>query len=129
MSKVVEHEYGDGRPPVTDIPLLEKIYQCCWSNPEIDSGVTALPDGDHDGYINGINKEVVYEGWIEIKDGSLVLESLFNMVSKHIFGDEDGEVTPKMHGGTSSAPPDPDHRFIERVWVNDKGQVEVFLGS
>jgi len=126
---VGEHKLLKDKGDITDIPLLEKIYQCCWTNPEIDSGVTALPDGEHDGYINGINKETVYEGWIEIKDGSLVLESLFNMVSKNIFGDEDGEVTPKMQGGTSSAPPDPDHRFIERVWVNDKGQVEVFLGS
>ena len=128
MSKVVEHEYGDGRP-VTDIPLLEKIYQCCWSNPEIDSGVGALPDGKHDGFIKGINKEIVYEGWIHIKDGALVLESLFNMVCSNIHGDEDGKVSQKMDGGTFSAPPDPDHRFIERVWVNKKGQVEVSLGS
>ena len=108
------------RPPVTDIPLLEKIYRCCWSNPEIDSGVGALPDGKHDGFIRSINKDVVYREWIEIKDGKLVLESLFNMVSKNIVGYEDGE---------GDAPPDPDHRFIERVWVNEKGQVEVFLGS
>ena len=42
------------------------------------------------------------------------------MVSKNIVGDEDGE---------GDAPPDPDHRFIEQVWVNEKGQVEVSLGS
>ena len=111
MSKV-----GD----ITDIPLLEKIYQCSWSNPEIDSGLSALPDGKYDGCIKGINKDVVYEKWIEIKDGKLVLESLFNMVSKNIVGDENGE---------GDAPPDPDHRFIEQVWVNGKGQVEVELGS
>tara|TARA_Y100000310_G_C20139955_1_gene559801 strand:+ start:151 stop:480 length:330 start_codon:yes stop_codon:yes gene_type:complete len=105
---------------ITDIPLLEKIYQCSWSNPEIDSGLAALPDGKHDGCIKGINKNVVYHEWIEIKDGQIVLESLFNMVSKNIVGDEDGE---------GDAPPDPDHRFIEQVWVNEKGQVEVSLGS